>query len=113
MPFTSELKILWLNIGRKDFELRHPGELCEFYRNTIEKLMKHYIRYRINAVSKGEAARKINQSPKTIDQWLRRDDYEIFINFQKECENITMSVLINAIKKGLTLKVICDIILNV
>lgn len=94
----------WLNIGRKDFELRHPGELCEFYRNTIEKLMKHYIRYRINAVSKGEAARKINQSPKTIDQWLRRDDYEIFINFQKECENITMSVLINAIKKGLTLK---------
>lgn len=94
----------WLNIGRKDFELKHPSELCEFYRDTIEKLMKHYIRYRVNALSKGEAARKINQSPKTIDQWLRRDDYEIFINFQKECENITMSVLINAIKKGLTLK---------
>lgn len=94
----------WLIIGRKDFELRHPGELCEFYRDTIEKLMKHYVKYRVNALSKGEAARKINQSPKTIDQWLRRDDYEIFINFQKECENITLSVLVNAIKKGLTLK---------
>ena len=94
----------WLKEGEKDFELKHDSELSAFYKNTIEKLIKLYLRYRENALSKSEACKKINQSPRTIDQWLRRDDYEIFINFQKECENITISMIINGIKKGMTLK---------
>ena len=94
----------WLKDGEKDFELKHHTELCEFYRNTLERFMKLYIRYRSNALSKSEAARKINKTPKTIDQWLRRDDYEIFRNFQIECQNITIKILINGLKKGLSLK---------
>ena len=94
----------WLRIGERDFELKHHTELCEFYKDTIEKLMSIYIKYRSNALSKSEAASKINRSTKTIDQWLRRDDYEIFRNFQKECQNITIQMLVNGLKKGLSLK---------
>ena len=94
----------WLKVGEKDFELKHHTELCEFYKNTLEKLMSLYIKYRSNALSKSEAAHRINRSTKTIDQWLRRDDYEIFRNFQKQCQNITIQILVNGLKKGLSLK---------
>lgn len=94
----------WLRVGEKDFELKHHSDLCEFYKSTIERLMSLFIKYRSNALSKSEAARKINKSPKTIDQWLRRDDYEIFRNFQRQCQNITIEMLVNGLKKGLSLK---------
>ena len=94
----------WLKVGEKDFELKHHTELCEFYKNTLEKLMSLYIKYRSNALSKSEAAHRINRSTKTIDQWLRRDDYEIFRNFQKQCQKITIQMLVNGLKKGLSLK---------
>jgi hypothetical protein len=94
----------WMKEGEKDFELGHDTELAEFYSTVIQKLMNHYIRYRANALSKKEAAHKINQSPKTIDQWMRRDDNEIFISFQNECSGITTDIVVSAIKKGLTLK---------
>lgn len=94
----------WLKIGERDFELKHKTEYCEFYKKTLSLLMSHYIRFRKLALSKKESAQKIDQSPKTIDKWLRRDDYNIFINFQMECQEITVDIIINAIKKGLTLK---------
>ena len=94
----------WMKEGEKDFELGHNTELADFYATTIQKLMNHFIRYRTNALSKKEAAHKINQSPKTVDRWLRRDDYEIFINFQNENNNITTDIIVNGIKKGMTLK---------
>ena len=94
----------WLKIGEKDFELKHHSQECEFYKNTIERLMKLFIKYRSNALSKKEAALKIHRSDKTVDQWLRRDDYEIFRNFQKQSQEITNQILINGLKKGLSLK---------
>lgn len=94
----------WLKEGEKDFELGHDSELSGFYKNTIEKLMAHYVNYRKSALTKKESANKINQSTKTIDQWLRRKDYEIFTNFQKQCQNITLDIIISGIKKDLTLK---------
>lgn len=94
----------WLGIGKKDFEFNRKTELAEFYKSTITQLMSHYIKYRKSALSKKEAALKIDKSPKTIDNWLRRDDNEIFINFQNECQNINVDVMVSGIKKGLSLK---------
>ena len=94
----------WMRQGEKDFELGHDTQLAEFYETTIRKLMNHFIRYRTNALTKKEAAHKINQSPKTIDQWLRRDDCQIFIDFQNECNAITVDIVVGGIKKGMTLK---------
>ena len=94
----------WLKIGEKDFELNHKTELAEFYEKTIALLMNHYVKYRKSALTKKESALKIDQSPKTVDSWLRRDDHDIFINFQNECQDITLDVIVSGIKKGLTLK---------
>lgn len=94
---------MWLGEGERDFELKHDTELADFYRKTIEKEMKHYIRYRLNGISKTDSADKINQSPKTIESWLRRDDFEIFTDFQKQYADIKVSVAVNAIKKGSSL----------
>ena len=94
----------WLKEGEKDFELGHDTELAKFYRNTITQLMDLYIGYRKSALSKREAASRIDRSPKTIDNWLRRDDYDIFTDFQKECQKITLDMMVNAIRKGNTIK---------
>ena len=94
----------WLREGEKDFELNHDTELAEFYKKTTEKLMAQYVKYRSMALSKKEVALKIDKSPKTIDSWMRRDDHEIFIKFQNDCNSITVDIIINGIKKGLTLK---------
>ena len=94
----------WMKRGEKDFELGHDTELARFYEDTICLLMKLYIGYRKSAVLKKEAARKIDRSTKSIDNWLRRDDKEIFTRFQEECRNITLDIIISAIKKGMTLK---------
>lgn len=94
----------WLKTGEKDFELGHDTELSKFYEKTITQLMTHYIKYRKSAIPKPEAARKIDRSPKTIENWLRRNDYEMFTNFQNECQKITIDIMVSSIKKGSTLK---------
>ena len=94
----------WLKEGEKDFELGHDSELSQFYESTIERLMSLYLEYRKSAISKKEAASRIGRSVKTIDGWLRRDDYELFVSFQDECQKITIDMMVNAIKKGNTLK---------
>ena len=66
--------------------------------------MSLYLEYRKSAISKKEAASRIGRSVKTIDGWLRRDDYELFVSFQDECQKITIDMMVNAIKKGNTLK---------
>ncbi|MDO5810170.1 MAG: hypothetical protein Q4Q37_03665 [Methanobrevibacter sp.] len=94
----------WLKSGERDFELGHESELAGFYESTICQLMRLYIKYRKSALPKKEAASKIDRSTKTIDNWLRRDDREIFTMFQDECRNITLDIIMSGIKKGLTLK---------
>ena len=94
----------WMKTGERDFELGHDTDLAKFYEETICLLMKLYIGYRKSAMPKKEAALKINRSTKSIDNWLRRDDREIFKRFQDECRNITLDIIISGIKKGMTLK---------
>ena len=90
----------WLKEGEKDFELNHQSELSEFYEKTIQRQMKQYVKYRLDGFTKEESCEKINQNVKTINSWLKKDDSDIFINFQNECKNITLGVIISAIKKG-------------
>ncbi|WP_458406399.1 hypothetical protein, partial [Methanobrevibacter sp.] len=94
----------WLKTGEKDFELGHDTELAKFYEKTITQLMSLYIGYRKSAIPKREAASKIDKTTKTIDSWLRRDDYEIFLNFQNQCQKITLDMMVNGLKRGMTLK---------
>lgn len=94
----------WMKEGERDFELGHDTELGQFYKSTISQLMSLFIGYRKSALSKREASSRIDRSPKTIDNWLRRDDHEIFADFQAECQKITLDMMVNSIRKGNTLK---------
>ena len=94
----------WLTSGEKDFELGHETELSKFYTDTTERQINLYLNYRKNAITKEEACIKINKDPKTIDQWLKRDDNDIFTDFQKQYDNITYEMIINGFKKGMTFK---------
>ena len=94
----------WYLKGEKEFALGHFDKYADFYLEVTEKLMKHYIRYRKDALSKKQAAEKIGKNVKTVEKWLRADDHEIFTNFQQSLEDITVNILISALKKSMTLK---------
>jgi len=94
----------WYSRGEKEFALGHFGKYTDFYLEVTEKLMKHYIRYRKDALSKNEAASKIGKSVKTVDKWMRANDHEIFTAFQESLEGISVSILISALRKSMTVK---------
>ena len=105
----------WLKEGEKDFELSHDTVIAGFYKQTIEKSMQLYMRYRVKGMSKTDASDNINQSTKTIDKWLKRKDYEIFRNFQKDSKKISISIIINEMQSESNLSEIAikaDISLN-
>ena len=94
----------WYSRGEKEFALGHFDKYSEFYLEVTEKLMKHYVKYRKDALSKKESASKIGKSIKTVEKWMRADDHEIFTNFQESLEDITVNILISALRKSMTLK---------
>ena len=106
----SEREVVeWLNQGQKDFEFNRDSELAKFYIQCIERLMNLYVKYRLDGFSKKESAEKINQKTITINNWLNRNDDEIFINFQEQIKDIGLKIAINALQNDLTLSEVASI----